>query len=491
MLTKTGRDKMVGIKDFGFHVPIYRLSVDEINTFWFKKRSRGGKKAVAGFDEDVVTMATSAVLDCYKENGIVKNEIKNVDLMLLATTCSPYKEKLSAAIVATACGLKENAVVAELSGSIRGGSSAFMLVNAALKGGSFGEAIIVISECRKGLPASELEQSLGDGAIAVTLSQKEEDVCAVIEKGMSIYKATTDFWRKDEDKFVQKTDQRFIEEAVYVPLLEHAISRVLKEENLTPSDFGKAVIYGYNDRVIRRVGEKIGFDKAQLQESFFSMTGNMGLASAFLMLYVALSNSKPGDLVLFATYGDGADVYVLRTTERVSQLSLSKLMSKLNKEIAISYADYLRWHDIIDYERPNLAPRLRPSVIAQWRRLNAVLQLEGVKCVQCGCAQFSPIGQAIRVCINCQAKDSFEPYRFSDKKGKLFTYSIDWLQTGKTVPGINGVVDFDDGGRLVCELTDCTPEQIYPGMPIEMTLRKYSEYETITYFWKAKPALYD
>ncbi|MEO0278162.1 MAG: OB-fold domain-containing protein, partial [candidate division WOR-3 bacterium] len=58
---------------------------------------------------------------------------------------------------------------------------------------------------------------------------------------------------------------------------------------------------------------------------------------------------------------------------------------------------------------------------------------------------------------------------------------------GKNFPGVNGVIDFEDGGRLVCELTDCLPEQVQPGIAVEMTLRRFSEYETITYFWKARP----
>ena len=79
-------------------------------------------------------------------------------------------------------------------------------------------------------------------------------------------------------------------------------------------------------------------------------------------------------------------------------------------------------------------------------------------------------------------------YKFSDKTGKLFTYSIDHLQPTKNPPGLNGVVDFDGGGRLLCELTDYDPACARVGMPVEMTFRKLSQGEGIVnYFWKAKP----
>jgi len=88
----------------------------------------------------------------------------------------------------------------------------------------------------------------------------------------------------------------------------------------------------------------------------------------------------------------------------------------------------------------------------------------------------------------CQAKDDFEEYKFSDKKGKLFSYAIDQLQPTKNPPGLNGVVDFDGGGRLICELTDYDLAKVKIGMPVEMSYRKMLQGEEIlNYFWKAKP----
>lgn len=44
-------------------------------------------------------------------------------------------------------------------------------------------------------------------------------------------------------------------------------------------------------------------------------------------------------------------------------------------------------------------------------------------------------------------------------------------------------------GRLLCELTDCGPDQVEIGMPLKMTLRKLADGDGIVnYFWKARPA---
>jgi hydroxymethylglutaryl-CoA synthase len=111
-----------------------------------------------------------------------------------------------------------------------------------------------------------------------------------------------------------------------------------------------------------------------------------------------------------------------------------------------------------------------------------------VRCKVCGTPQINQIGQTIRVCVNCQAKDQFEDYKFSDKKGKLFSYAIDQLQPTQNPPGVNGVIDFDEGGRIICELTDCELDKVEVGMPVEMTFRKMFRSRGINnYFWKAKP----
>ena len=101
------------------------------------------------------------------------------------------------------------------------------------------------------------------------------------------------------------------------------------------------------------------------------------------------------------------------------------------------------------------------------------------------------IGQTPRVCVNCQTKDEFELYKFSDKKGVLFTYAIDQLMPTLNPPGVNGVIDFEGGGRFVGELTDCDISKLKVGMPVEMTYRKmFVNKGIINYFWKAKPVEY-
>ena len=89
---------MAGITSIGTYIPKYRLNAEEVAKFWSIRGVRG-EKAVAGFDEDSLTMAVAAASEC------ISGSDKAADGLYLATTTAPYKEKQGAAIVASAVDL--------------------------------------------------------------------------------------------------------------------------------------------------------------------------------------------------------------------------------------------------------------------------------------------------------------------------------------------------------------------------------------------------
>ena len=110
----------------------------------------------------------------------------------------------------------------------------------------------------------------------------------------------------------------------------------------------------------------------------------------------------------------------------------------------------------------------------------------GSKCKRCG----TPHYPRQVVCANpkCEAVNEMESYRFSDKKGHLFTYTSDSLAPSFSPPAIYGIVTFEGGGRYNFDLTDCDLESLKVGIPVEMTFRR--KYRDAVrgihgYFWKA------
>ncbi len=468
---------MVGITSFGFYVPAYRLKRDEISRAW-KMKSLGGEKAVAGHDEDSLTMAVNATLDCMKVSP------KQVEGLFFASTTSPYKEKQAAAMIAAAVDLSENTRTADFMDSLRSGTIALNSAVDAVKSGSSESVMVVASDSRMGAGKSLFEQLFGDGAVALAVGSS--GVIASIEGSYSVYSELLDTWRLEGNPFVQSWEERFVLTEGYVKSMQKVVSGILGKYKLTPKAFAKVILYGPDGRSQAGLAKRLGFDlQTQVEELPFQSIGHAGTAALPTMIVSALCTAREGDKILVANYGDGGDALILEVTQNVKKVQEKERMKeRLARKIYIDYERYLNWRDLVPLEearRPEFRP---PSITCLWRERKSVLALYGNKCNQCGTVQYPPQ----RICAKCQGKDDFEAYKLSNKEGKVFTYAIDSLTASREVPAIFGVVDFEGGGRMMCELTECEPSQMKIAMDVEMCFRKVSRKGTIpNYFWKARP----
>ena len=471
---------MAGITSIGAYLPIYRLNREEIGKVW-GGRGGSGAKAVAGYDEDTVTMAVAVAINCLNRGGA------DADGLFLATTSAPYREKLSAAMVACAADLKEEVQAADFTDSLRAGTAALKAAYDTVKAGSAKSIMVVAADTRQGAAKGALEQTLGDGAAALMVGT--ENVIAEIEGSYSLCNDFTDFWRTDEDKFPRSAEGRFIDEVGYLPTMQSVIDGLLKKFKLELKDFACVVYYASDARQHAALARRLKLEKTQVQDPLYNDIGNTSTAAVILMLAAALEKAKPGDRILFVGYGDGADAFILRATDEIKKFQKNAVIShQLAGKINITYGQYLTWRGMVPVEASTLPERSAISLQSRWRERKTIMALIGVRCKKCGTPQMNQLGQAVRVCVNCQTKDQFEPYKFSDKKAKLFTYSVDQLMPTLNPPGVNGVVDFEGGGRLIVEFTDCDVNKMKVGMTMEMTFRKMFTSRGIhNYFWKARP----
>jgi hydroxymethylglutaryl-CoA synthase len=75
----------------------------------------------------------------------------------------------------------------------------------------------------------------------------------------------------------------------------------------------------------------------------------------------------------------------------------------------------------------------------------------------------------------------------SDAVGTIATFTVDRVAYSPSPPIVFAVVDFDGGGRLPLELTDCDADEVAIGARVEMTFRRLFSADGIPdYFWKGR-----
>ena len=477
---------MVGIKSYGAYIPRYRMNhntifsaVGFLGTF-----PAPGENAVANYDEDTISMAVAAGINC-----LIGMNRGKVDGLYLATTSQPYMLRQNSAIVATALDLQPGMRTADFIGSTKAGTSAVLSAFDAVNGGTSSNVLVCASDCRLSKPGSSQEPLYGDGAAAFLVGS--DDVIATFEGSYSVSYDFPDRWRAAGEKFEHAWEDRFIRDEGYATMLPEAILGLLKKYNLNIKDFAKIAYPGIYVRAHGAMAKRLGAEPGQIQDILLDKIGDTGSASPLMMLIAAIEGAKPGDKILVASFGNGSDALFFQVTQKINKLADRRGVEEnlASKKELSSYEKYLAFRNLAPMDLGMRGEEtIRSPMSTLFRERQSILSLCGSRCKRCGTPQYP----AQRICVNpdCGAVDEMESYRFSDKKGLLFTYTGDNLAASIDPPAIYGLVDFEGGGRFWFDLTDCDLDSIKVGMPVEMTFRRRYVDEAggvHGYTWKATP----
>ena len=164
--------KPVGIVGYGAYVPRYRLPAKEVARIW------GGndeglpikEKAVAGLDEDVITMSIEAARNALKRAGINPLDLRAV---WVGSESHPYAVKPSSTIVAEAIGASPNIQAGDWEFACKAGSEA-MVAAIAMVGAGMGEYALAIGmDTAQGKPGDALEYTASSGGAPLLLRSAE------------------------------------------------------------------------------------------------------------------------------------------------------------------------------------------------------------------------------------------------------------------------------------------------------------------------------
>jgi hydroxymethylglutaryl-CoA synthase len=465
---------MAGIVSYGAYIPIWRMNRELFG------KGVSGERSVAGQDEDSLTMAAAASMDCL---GDLDRE--NIDGVLFASTTSPFKEKCVASTIAAVLDLRRDVFTADFANSLRAGTSALKFALGMVKAGMAKQILVTGADCRLGAPRSSFERTLGDGAAALLVGR--ENLVAELEEEHSISDEIYDVWRRDVDLYVNCWEDRFIYPYGYQTVVNETVSGLMKKAGLESKDVKKAVLPAPEMQRVVSLSKNLGFDpKTQLQDPLTDKVGDTGTAQPLMLFTAALEEANPDDRFLLAGYGNGSDGFLFKVKEDINEIKGKRRGVKrhLERKLMVpNYDTYLMWRKLVLTPRPRVPMYVSyPTATAIWRERKRIFPLHGVKCRVCGTVQYPPQ----RVCIKCHAKDDFEEISLCSRKGKVFSYSLEFIRGNVPI----GLVNLEGGGRVFVELTDVEPSELKIDLPVELTFRRldlWREDDMYGYFWKATP----
>jgi 3-hydroxy-3-methylglutaryl CoA synthase len=482
---------MIGITAYGANIPRLRLSRMAIfqSMGWFAPAIMmvaQGERSVCNWDEDALSMAVEASRDCLV--GVKKEKI---DALYLCSTTLPYADRQNAGIVSTALNLRDDILTADFTSSLKSGTSAMITAFEVIQSGNKDSIMVTTADHRETKGAYFYEMWFGDGAASLLLGKK--DVIAEFKGSYSVSYDFADHYRGAGHKFDYMWEERWVRDEGYSKIIPEAINGLLKKYNLSIDDFAKVVYPCFFKREHAGIAKKIGVSPEKVQDNMHEVCGETGTAHPLLMFIAVLEESKPGDKILLASFGNGCDALYFEVTDKIMKLKERKgVKGSLAKRKELdNYQKYAKFRELLAVEMGIRAEAGGQSAMTGlWRKRKMILGLVGGKCKKCGTPQFPKTD----ICVNpeCGSVYEMEDYEFSDKKGKVIAYTGDMLAVSQEPPAIYGIVQFEGGGRMLADFTDCELNDVKVGQPIMMSFRKryYDEERGFHgYFWKAVPQM--
>lgn len=340
---------MVGIVDYGFYIPQHRIKIEEIARNWGKcsdkvERSlRVYEKAVAGRDEDMVTMAFEAgVMSLYGHENLKEK----IGALFIGSETFPYAVKPISTLLGDWLGVGNNYLAYDTQFACKAGTGALISASSMVKSGDISHALVFASDKANARPKDALEYSAGSGANAWLLGA--EDVMLEIVDWFSYSSDTPDFWRRAKAEYPSHAG-RFTGSPAYFKHVISASQGLMDKQGITAQDMTYGVFHMPNGTFPLKVAQKLGFTKEQVEKSYVvPQLGNSYSASALMGLVATLEYAKPGDKIFFASYGSGAgsDAILFHVTDTIEKRRKA-FRTNIEKKTYVSYGEYMKMMGII------------------------------------------------------------------------------------------------------------------------------------------------
>jgi 3-hydroxy-3-methylglutaryl CoA synthase len=483
--------KVYGITGYGAYVPRLRLARAHIAAAhrWMApglKAQAAGHRAHCSWDEDSVTMAVEAARDALAShpNGFVRS-LRSLTFLTATPHCT---ELQNGAIAADALALPATARTLEVAASHR---ALCATLDAALEAPSGAPALLIASDRPRAKPASPQEIGQGAGAAAFTLGT--ERVIAQRLGGASRHAMFVDHFRAEGSAFETWWEERWIRDEGYLKLLVETVTEALANAGVAAGAVDHFILPTPFKGAAAAVAKKLGLRPEAESPTLAESCGFAGPAHAGLMLAEVLGRALPGQLIVLAGFGQGADALVLRTTAAISAahppLGVAGALAQ-----GLAHDAYLRLASFEGSFAPDWGMRgekaVKTALTEQYRSTAQLAGFVAGRCAACSTVQFPQLPYCLTPGCNAP-RAQFTPHPLVDEAAQVLTYTADWATFHLAPPLYVGFVQFASGARVLMEMADVGPEGPEVGMPMRVVCRikdvdRQRGYPR--YFWKATPA---
>ncbi|MDD5022655.1 MAG: hydroxymethylglutaryl-CoA synthase [Candidatus ainarchaeum sp.] len=340
---------MAGIISYGAYVPTYRIKTEEIAKVWGESPERiisglGIKeKAVAGPDEDSVTLAVSAAKNALERVNI---DPRKIGAVYVGSESHPYAVKPSASIVGEAIGATPEMTAADLEFACKAGTAGIQMCMGMVKSKMIEYGIAIGSDTAQGRPGDALEYSAGCGAGAFIIGPKKESV-AIIEATYSYTTDTSDFWRRPKADYPSHGG-RFTGLPAYFKHVESATLGLLAKTGEKLEEFDYFVFHQPNAKFPLALAKKLKIPKEKFEAGLLTpIIGNTYSGASMIGLVGVLDKAKEGDRILVTSFGSGAgsDSFSITVTDKIEEIKNKSrnLKSLIEEKKYIDYSTYIKY----------------------------------------------------------------------------------------------------------------------------------------------------
>ncbi len=463
----------IGIAAVGGYLPLLRLDrkLAAKELAWSGlAMPRGGFRAVAGWDEDPVTMAVEAA------RGLIATPPQALSF---ASTSAYFTDRAQSALLLEALALPASVRTADFANTRRAGTSA--LLGALLCGQ---EGIVSAAERRDTQPGSAAQFAYGDGAAAVRTGPNP---AARLIGHVSLTSDFVDRYTSREHPTPYAYEERFVRDTAVEKLLVPAIKAACEAAGIEPEAIAHAACAEPVGNCWKTAAKRLRCAAPNHCEILAETTGDLGAAHPMFALGLALATAQPGDKVLLVGFGSGVDALVFEVmspvpgaNEMAALLAQGEVIRDFTRFLNLTGAVNLDWGMRAEFEQ-----KAQATVLERVGR-DTIGFIGGRDST--GNVQFPK--SAIPVNPAIDGPEELEDVRLAELEAKIVSITADRLNYSPDPPFDFGLVQFENGARVLMEMVDRPSGGFKVGDRVRMRLRIKSQNARLgfrTYFWKAAP----